>query len=148
MEQRVNIESTWPEAWKAMYTLSASLSKVSLSTIEKELIKNRASQLNGCAFCSDMHTREALKAGETKQRLFVLHAWRDTDLFSDREKALLMLTEEVTLLPTGVSDETYRRAEQFFDDHKMAEIIMTIALINAWNRIAVSTHLTFAVTNS
>ena len=88
-----------------------------------------------------MHTREALKAGETQQRIFLLDAWRETDLFTDEEKAILALTEEVTLIHKhGVSDEVYQQAKKFFTDDVIAQIIMAIVLINAWNRIAVSTH--------
>lgn len=144
METRINIEKNLPEVWKAMYSLSASLSKASLTPIEKQLIKNRASQINSCGYCTNMHTQEALKIGETPQRLFLLHAWRDSDLFTSEEKALLKLTEEITLIhANGVSDETYQLALQFFGEKKVGEIIMTVTLINAWNRIAVSSHLAF-----
>lgn len=142
MEQRVNIAATLPDAYKAMYGLSASLSKAELTPIQKELIKIRASQINSCAFCIDMHAKEALKIGETQQRIFLLNAWRETDLFTEEEKAILALTEEVTLIHrNGVSDETYKQAEKFFSGEEIAQIIMSIVLINSWNRIAVSTQL-------
>ncbi|GAB4041167.1 carboxymuconolactone decarboxylase family protein [Spirosoma gilvum] len=142
MEQRVNIEKTLPAPWKAMYGLSASVSQLSITPIQKELIKIRASQINACAFCLNMHTRDALKLGETPQRIFLLNAWRETDLFTPEEKAILALTEEVTLIhQQGVSDATYQQAEQFFSPETIAEIIMSVVLINAWNRIAVSTNL-------
>ena len=89
-----------------------------------------------------MHTREALKIGETQQRLFLLSAWKETDLFTDEEKAILALTEEVTLIHrNGVSDDTYKQAERFFNPETIAAIIMSIASINALNRFAISTHL-------
>ena len=89
-----------------------------------------------------MHTKEALKSGETQQRLFLLSTWRETNLFSDEEKAILALTDEVTLIhQNGVSDSTYKQAEQFFSPQTIAEIIMLIVLMNAWNRVAVSTHI-------
>ncbi len=142
MEQRVNIEQTKPEAWKAMYGLSAVVSKSSLSPIQKHLIMVRTSQINSCAFCINMHTKEALKIGETQQRLFLLSAWKETNLFTDEEKAILALTEEVTLIhQNGVSDKTYKQAEKFYSAETVAEIIMSIVLMNAWNRIAVSTHI-------
>ena len=142
MGQRVNIEQTQPEAWKAMYGLSIAVSKSTLSPIQKHLIMVRASQINSCAFCINMHTKEALKLGETQQRLFLLSAWRETNLFTDEEKAILALTEEVTLIhQTGVSDSTYKQAEKFFSPETIGEIIMSIVLMNAWNRIAVSTHI-------
>lgn len=142
MEQRVNIAETFPDAYKGMYTLVKSLSNLKITPIQKELIKIRASQINQCAFCLNMHTRDALKFGETPQRIFLLNAWRETDLFSPEEKAMLALTEEVTLISQhGVSDATYQQAAQFFSGEQIAHIIMSIVLINAWNRIAVSTRL-------
>lgn len=141
MEQRVDIEHTQPEAWKSLYQLAVILGKSSLSPIQKHLIMVRTSQINGCAFCINMHTREALKIGETQQRLFLLSAWKETNLFTDEEKALMSLIEEVTLIHRyGVSDNTYKTAEVFFSPEKISEIIMSTVLINAWNRIAVSTH--------
>jgi len=141
-QQRVNIESTLPESYKAMRSLSASLSKTGLTPVQKELIKIRASQINACAFCLDMHTKEALNVGETQQRIFLLNAWRETNLFTDEEKAILALTEEVTLISDqGVTEKTYKEAEKFFSAEVIAQIIMSIVLINGWNRIAVSTHL-------
>ena len=142
MEQRINIGTIFPEAYKGMYALTAGLSKSGLTPVQKELIKIRASQINQCAFCLDMHTKEALKIGETPQRIFLLNAWKETDLFSAEEKAILALTEDVTLISRrGVSDETYKQAEKLFSAEAIAQIIMSIVLINAWNRIAVSTHL-------
>jgi len=142
MEQRVNIEQTQPEAWKALYGLAIILSKSTLSPIQKHLIMVRASQINSCAFCINMHTKEALKTSETKERLFLLSAWKETNLFTDEEKAILALTEEVTLIhQNGVSDATYKQAEKFFSAETIGEIIMLIVLMNAWNRIAISTHL-------
>ncbi len=140
MDKRIDIEQEQPEAYKALYKLALILNQSTLSPIQKQLIKVRASQINGCAFCINMHTEEALKIGETQQRLFLLNAWRETDLFSVEEKALLALTEEVTLIHNhGVSDATYSKAAKFFSDQAIGEIIMAIVLINAWNRIAVST---------
>jgi AhpD family alkylhydroperoxidase len=142
MEQRVNIQHTQPEAWKALYSLAGSLNKGTLSPIQKHLIKVRTSQINSCAFCINMHTKEALAIGETQQRLFLVSAWKETILFTDEEKALLALTEEVTLIShNGVSDDTYKAAEKFFSPEKISEIIMLTILMNAWNRIAVSTHM-------
>ncbi len=125
-----------------MYGLAIILSKSTLSPTLKHLITVRTSQINSCAFCMNMHTREALKAGETQQRLFLLSAWKEANLFTAEEKAILALTEEVTLIhQNGVSDATYKQAEKFFSAETIGEIIMQIVLMNAWNRIAVSTHL-------
>ena len=142
MEQRVNIQKTQPEVWKAMYAMSLAVSKSSLTNIHKELIKLRASQLNSCAFCINMHTKDALRMGETQQRIFLLSAWRETDLFSAEEKALIALTEEVTMIHNqGVSATTYNQALQYFSAEAIGEIITSAVMINAWNRIAVSTHM-------
>jgi AhpD family alkylhydroperoxidase len=142
MEQRVNIEQTQPQAWKAMYSLSGIVSNSSLSPVQKFLIMIRTSQVNSCAFCINMHTIEALKVGETQQRLLLLSAWKETNLFTEEEKAILALVEEVTLIhQNGVSDSTYQRAEKYFSADTIGEVIMSTVLMNAWNRIAVSTHM-------
>jgi len=142
MEKRVNISETEPQAFKAMLALEGYLGNSQLSKTEKELIKIRASQINGCAFCIDMHTKDALKYGETNQRIFLLNAWRETDLFTEKEKVILSMTEEITLIHNqGLSDTSYQKAILFFDKNQIAQIIMAIVTINAWNRIAVSTKL-------
>jgi AhpD family alkylhydroperoxidase len=142
MENRVNIKQTEPGAYKAMYALEDYLATTKLSKTQKQLIKIHASQLNRCAYCIDMHTSEALKQGESAQRLFLLNAWRETDFFTDEEQVLLAITEEVTLIHhQGLTAETYHKAEQFFGRNGVAQIIMAVVTINAWNRIAVSTNL-------
>lgn len=142
MEKRVNINEIEPQAYKAMFALEGYLASAQLTNIQRELIKIRASQINGCAFCIDMHTKDALKYGETSQRIFLMSAWRETDLFTEEEKVILSITEEITLIHNqGLSAETYKKAEQFFDNNTIAQIIMAVITINAWNRIAVSTHL-------
>ncbi|PZX92561.1 carboxymuconolactone decarboxylase family protein [Flavobacterium aquariorum] len=142
MEKRININEVEPQAYKAMYALESYLATSQLSKINKELIKIRTSQINGCAFCLDMHTKDALKYGETPQRIFLLNAWRETALFTEEEKVILAITEEITLIHNhGLSAETYTKAEQFFDKNTIAQIIMAVVTINAWNRIAVSTQL-------
>ena len=142
MEQRINIQEVYPEGYKGMYALVHALSKINITPIQKELMKIRASQINGCAFCLDMHTKDALKAGETPQRIFLLAAWRESGLFTEEEKVLLAMTEEITLIHQhGLSDATYSLAKQYFTEETIGQIIMSIVLINAWNRIAISTHL-------
>ncbi len=139
MQQRVSIEKTQPEVWKAMFHLSGVITSATINPIQKHLLKIRASQINSCAYCINMHTKEALHSGETQQRLFLLNAWRETSLFTPEEKAILALTEEVTLIHQhGVTDATYSRAREFFDDKTVGELIMAIVLINMWNRISVS----------
>ena len=133
-----------PSSYKAMYDLSSTVNKSSLKPLQKELIKIRASQINGCGFCLQMHTADALNAGEKKERIFLLTAWKESDLFSQEEKAMLSIVEEVTLIHNkGVSDATYREAQNFFSEENIAEIIMATVVINAWNRIAISTNLPF-----
>jgi AhpD family alkylhydroperoxidase len=133
-------------AYKALLGLEGYLQTTSLNHTQKELIKMRASQINGCAFCIDMHTKDALKYGETPQRIFLLNAWREAkDFFTEEEQVLLQMTEEITLISQkGLTDETYYKAKQLFDEAKIAQIIMAIITINAWNRIGVSTHLPIA----
>ena len=141
MEKRVNINETEPQAYKAVLALENYMATTQLSKAHKELIKIRASQINGCAFCIDMHTKDAIKNGETIQRIFLLDAWRETELFTEEEKAILAITEEVTLIhKKGLSSETYKKAAQIFDEKYIAQIIMAVATINVWNRMAISTH--------
>jgi AhpD family alkylhydroperoxidase len=146
METRVNINEAEPGAYRAMYALEGYLASTQLTKSQKDLIKIRSSQINKCAYCIDMHTREALQNGEHAQRIFLLHAWRETNLFTEEESAVLALTEEVTLIQDkGLSDETYKKARLFFNVNQMAQIIMAVVAINAWNRIAVSTQMGFDI---
>ncbi|SOD15426.1 carboxymuconolactone decarboxylase family protein [Pedobacter xixiisoli] len=140
--KRLDISKLEPNAYKAMYGLENYLLTTSLEKSHKELIKIRASQINGCAFCLDMHTKDAIKLGETPQRIFLLNAWRETDLFSAEEKIILGLTEKITLISQcGVDDDLYKKAVDTFGESYVAQIIMACVAINAWNRIAISTNL-------
>lgn len=141
METRINILQVEPEAYKAMYGLEKYIAVSSLHPTHKELIKIRASQINGCAYCINMHTKEARKLGETEQRIYLLNAWRDTQLFTEEEKAILALTEEMTLITNHVSDVTYQHAAKLFGKNYLAQVIMMIVTINAWNRIAITSEL-------
>jgi AhpD family alkylhydroperoxidase len=142
MKNRINIQEVQPQAYKAMYALEGYLQTTKLTRTHKELIKIRASQINGCAYCIDMHTKDALKLGESIQRIVLLNSWRETTLFSPEERAILDLTENVTLIHQhGVSDTVYQAAEELLGGEYVAQAIMAIATINAWNRIAISTHL-------
>ena len=140
METRFNFNTVAPAAYKAMLTLEGFLAQTSLSKTLKELIKIRASQINHCAFCIDMHTKDALKNGESHQRIFLLNAWREAaEFFTEEERAVLAITEEVTLIhQQGLSDDTYQNALKFFNENQIAEIIMAVVAINGWNRIAIS----------
>lgn len=142
MSTRIKISNANSESYKAMMNLEMTLQNTLLTNIQKELIKIRASQINQCAFCLDMHTKDALKYGETPQRIFLLNAWRETSLFTEEEKVMLAMTEEITLISQkGLTDETYEKATQLFDKEQIKSIIMAVVTINMWNRIAVSTHL-------
>lgn len=143
MENRIDIQQLEPNAYKAMFALENYLQNTQLSKTHLELIKIRASQINGCAFCINMHTSDALKQGETTQRIFLLNAWKETELFTEQEKIILAITEEITLISqNGLSDKTYKQAEQLFNENYIAQIIMAVVTINAWNRIAISTNKT------
>ncbi|WP_367915029.1 carboxymuconolactone decarboxylase family protein [Leadbetterella sp. DM7] len=140
MENRIDIQKLEPGAYKAMYALEDFLRNSRLSKTHLELIKIRASQINGCAFCLNMHTSDALKQGETMQRIFLLNAWKETELFTEEEKVILAITEEVTLISqNGLSDKTYREAVKLLDENYIAQAIMAVVTINAWNRMAIST---------
>ncbi|UUC45037.1 carboxymuconolactone decarboxylase family protein [Flavobacterium cerinum] len=142
MDTRINISQLEPEAYKIMYAFEKYLSTTKLTPIHKELIKIRASQMNGCAFCINMHTKDARKYGETEQRIYALNAWRDTNFFSEEEKAILALTEEMTLISNHISDATYENARKALnDDNYLAQVMVAIITINSWNRIAISTKM-------
>ncbi|EPJ38083.1 hypothetical protein STAFG_4903 [Streptomyces afghaniensis 772] len=107
-----------------------------------ELVRIRASQINGCAFCIDMHTRDARGQGETEQRIYALNAWRETPFFTERERAALALTEAVTLVHDGhVPDAVYAEAAGVFEENQIAALIWSVTVINAYNRIAIATRM-------
>ncbi|MBB2147747.1 carboxymuconolactone decarboxylase family protein [Pedobacter gandavensis] len=141
MSNHMNMQEINPKAYQAMFALEGFMATCSLSKNYKELIKIRASQINGCAYCLDMHTKDALKNGESPQRIYTLSAWRETSFFTEEEMAILAFTEELTLIPSGISETTQARAAALFSEIELTEIIMAIVTINAWNRIAISTHL-------
>ncbi len=142
LRQRMDLAKLEPKAYQAMFALEAYLTQSQLTTTHKELLKIRASQINGCAFCLQLHTKDARKAGETEERIYALNAWRESPYFTEEERAILALTEEITLLPEyHVSDDVYEQAARLFDVHYLAQLIMAIATINAWNRIAVATRM-------
>jgi AhpD family alkylhydroperoxidase len=144
MQTRINFFKVAPQAYNALMELSRFIAASSLDPIHQELIKIRASQINGCAFCINMHTAEARKNGETEQRIYLLSAWREADVFTDAEKALLAFTEEVTLISSHVSNETYANAAKHFDEKYLSDILMMVIIINSWNRMAIATGLRVA----
>lgn len=142
MTMRKAIYSVQPKAYDGMLLLEKYLNESRLTPIHKELIKIRASQLNGCGYCLDLHCQDALKQGESTRRLLALAAWRETELFTEEEQVILEMTEAVTLIHLGgISNEIYAKAERLFDEVYLAQLIMCMVTINAWNRIGVATHL-------
>ena len=141
MKERFNLLKADPKAFDAMLNLEKYLAESGLDKILFELIKTRASQINGCAYCINMHVRDAMKIGETSQRLFLLDAWRETTLFTEKERAVLALTEAMTLIANNpVSDAVFDDAKNHLTNKEMAAVMMTIVTINAWNRIAITSR--------
>lgn len=138
----MNMQQVLPGAYQKMLELEAAVVATGLDKTILELVKIRASQLNGCAFCLNMHTRDARKLGETEARIHVLPAWREAPFYSDEERAALALTEAMTRLDAhGVPDEVYDSAIRHFGRDGTAALIMALVAINGWNRIAISTRL-------
>jgi len=139
LHQRLSASALAPAVYKAMAAFDRS---IELDPPLHELVKIRASQINGCAYCLDMHTRDARAAGEDERRLATLAGWREAPFFTDRERAALALTDAVTRLGEhGVSDADWADAAAHFDDAELAQLVWAIVAINAWNRMAVATHL-------
>ncbi|MCC6308835.1 MAG: carboxymuconolactone decarboxylase family protein [Chitinophagaceae bacterium] len=139
MKQRFNLSKADPKAFEAMLGLEKYLAESGLDKKLFELIKTRASQINGCAYCINMHVRDALKDGETTQRLFLLDAWKETNLYTAKERAVLELTETMTLIANQpVPDAVFDAAKAQLTDKELAAVMMTIVTINGWNRIAIT----------
>jgi len=140
VEARIKPDKIAPEAYKAVLQVQAYINNHSgLEPSLLNLIYLRASQINGCAYCIDMHTKDARALGETEQRLYELNAWRETPFFSERERAALAWTEAVTLVSqTRVPDEVYQEAKKRFTDHELVNLTLAVAQINVWNRLAIA----------
>lgn len=139
MEPRMNYAKAAPGAFRAMRGLETYLADCGLEPSLKELVKTRASQINGCAYCIDMHTQDARAQGESEQRLYALSAWQETPFFSERERAGLLWTEKLTLISLDhVPDEVYEQVRPHFTEEELANLTLLIATINAWNRFAIS----------
>jgi len=138
MKERLNYAKVSPDALKAMRELEKYVAASGLERSLYELVKTRASQINGCAYCLDMHTKDARKAGETEQRLYALSAWRETPFFTDRERAALEWTEALTLISKNdAPDSLYDSVRKYFDEKEMVALSMAIVAINGWNRLAI-----------
>ncbi|WP_312956647.1 carboxymuconolactone decarboxylase family protein [Pseudomonas songnenensis] len=140
---RMNYQAAAPDVMTAMIGLETYLARQSRREdgVDKplmELVKIRVSQTNGCAYCLDMHTKDARALGETEQRIYALSAWRETPFFSDRERAALAWAEANTLLPQGVSQQLFEVVREQFSEAQLANLTLAIATINAWNRFGVS----------
>lgn len=139
MKQRLNYATVDPDALKGMMELEKYVHGSGLERPLYELVKTRASQINGCAYCLDMHTKDARKAGETEQRLYALSAWRETSFYTERERAALEWTEALTVISENdVPDGLYNLVHEHFNDKEMVALTMAIVAINGWNRLAIS----------
>jgi len=138
MQPRIDFYTASPEALKAMIALETAVSKLGLEKPLLELVKLRSSQINGCAFCIDMHTADARKDGETERRLYAVTAWREAPFFTPRERAALAWTEALTRLSdTHAPDADYELLNQHFTAKEMVDLTVAINTINGWNRLAV-----------
>lgn len=139
MEPRIAYADAAPGAIKAMYGLENYVRHCGLEPSLLELVKLRASQINGCAYCIDMHTKDARARGESEQRLYALVAWRETSFYSERERAALLWTEAVTRVAEGhVPDAVYEEVRHAFTEEEIVNLTMAVVAINGWNRLAIS----------
>ena len=143
MEQRINVFVKGQGAIKAMLGLSAYLAKGKIERKLRDLISFRVSQINGCAYCLDMHSKDLRHEGETEQRLYLLSAWRESPFYTDRERAALAWAESVTLVAEShVPDEVYEQARKEFSEEEMIDLTMLVVAINSWNRANVAFRTT------
>jgi AhpD family alkylhydroperoxidase len=139
MESRLDYQNILPEGMKRILALERFSANSGLEPSLLELVRLRASQINGCAYCIDMHSKDARTRGETEQRLYGLNAWRETPYYTDRERAALALTEAVTLIAdTNVPDDVYEQAKQRFNEEELAKLVTAIVMINVWNRLSIT----------
>ncbi|MEM9904621.1 MAG: carboxymuconolactone decarboxylase family protein [Cyanobacteria bacterium P01_D01_bin.44] len=142
MQTRFEFNKVEPAAYRAIMGVEKYVRSSGLDKTLLELIKTRASQINGCAFCIDMHTKDARHMGETEQRLYGLSAWRETPFYTPQERAALALTEAVTLIgKDGVPDTVYEGVSRYFAPEQIAKLLTAIAMINTWNRLSIATQI-------
>ena len=142
MKERMDINKAETRIYKAMAVSDDQVESFELDARLKELIRIRASQINGCGYCINTHTKDALRIGETTQRIFAISAWWETPFFSKEEKAVLKLAEQVTAISNGgITDDVFENALSALGEKKLAQAIFTIVTINSWNRIAISMHM-------
>jgi AhpD family alkylhydroperoxidase len=143
MEQRINVMEKGQGAMKVMYGFAAYLAKSSIEKNLQHLVEYRVSQINGCAYCLDMHSKDLRHEGESEQRIYLLSAWRESPFYTDRERAALAWAESVTLLAdTHVPDEVYEQARKEFSEEEMIDLTMLVVAINSWNRANVAFRTT------
>ena len=143
MKTRIDFTRISMQSLKPLFALGAQVEASGLEHALLELVKMRSSQLNGCAYCLDMHSKDARAAGETEQRLYLLDAWRETSLYSERERAALAWVEAVTLVSDGhVPDAVYETVKKHFSEKEIVDLTMAIVAINGWNRVAIATRAT------
>lgn len=141
MKQRLQFFAVAPEIMKTVAALNKAVEESGLEHSLLHLIKLRASQINGCSFCVDMHSKEAMQDGETQQRVFLVSAWKESPLYSERERAAFAYTEAVTLISNaGVSDALYEETRKHFSDEELVKLTVAIGMINVWNRLCVPFH--------
>ncbi len=139
MQPRVAYTKVVPGAMQAMSGLEAYLAACGLEPSLLDLVRTRASQINGCAYCIDMHTKDARARGESEQRLYALNAWRETPFYTERERAALAWTEAVTLIASGhVPDALYEEVRQHLSEEELVNLTLAVVAINGWNRFAIS----------
>ncbi len=135
---RLNYVKTLPQGYKSMLDLQNVVNESSLDHKLLELVKIRASQINGCAFCLDMHTKDARAIGETEQRIYMLNAWKESPFYSERERAALLWCETLTLVSNnGAPDEVYAKVDKIFNEKELVELTFAVITINSWNRLSI-----------
>lgn len=140
MAAHLDLKKAFPAGYRAMLDLEQACRDSALPTSTFELVKLRASMVNGCAFCVDMHWKDARAAGETEERLYMLAAWREATVYTDAERAALALADAVTDVASGIPADVEDAARAAFDDAEYAALVFSLAAINAWNRIAITGH--------
>ena len=139
MKTRIDYNKVSPQVLRALFGLNAPIESSGLEPALLELVKMRASQINGCAYCLDMHTKDARAAGETEQRLYLLDAWREAPLYTERERAALAWTEAVTLVTDGhVPDDVYDEVSNHFTEDELVALTLAIVAVNGWNRLNIA----------
>jgi AhpD family alkylhydroperoxidase len=139
-EDRKRLFTFWPEAYETLHRLNVLVKESGVEMPLLELVKMRASQINGCAYCIDMHSKDARAAGETEQRLYALNAWRETTFFTEREQAAIAMTEAITKLADApIPHSVIEEASTVFSRQEMTALVFAIIEINAWNRLALAT---------